>query len=146
MVRSLLQWSCLVIAFGSSLVSKKLVLVFQDVHFDCIVLLEILYLVVERLDDDGLNSILVHLQLLVVLLQILNFLLLKFEIWCHLKNWPALQLDLVNQLIVSLQMLLDAAIEIIADPLVLIFLPAGLFFNLFYVLLELIEELREFES
>lgn len=80
MVRSLLQWSCLVIAFGSSLVSKKLVLVFQDVHFDCIVLLEILYLVVERLDDDGLNSILVHLQLLVVLLQILNFLLLKFEI------------------------------------------------------------------
>lgn len=43
-------------------------------------------------------------------------------------------------------MLLDAAIEIIADPLVLIFLPAGLFFNLFYVLLELIEELREFES
>ena len=43
-------------------------------------------------------------------------------------------------------MLLDAAIEIVTDPLVLIFLPAGLFFNLFYILLELIEELREFES
>lgn len=43
-------------------------------------------------------------------------------------------------------MLFDAAIEIIKNPLVLIFLRVDFLFHLFYVFLELIEELREFYS
>ena len=46
MVLHVFEWSCLVIAFWSCLVLEELVLVFQDVHFHCVVLLQILYLVI----------------------------------------------------------------------------------------------------
>lgn len=146
-VGTLLHWRVAVV--GSTFLAEKLIFITKDIHFYHVVLFQVRDFIIERLHFDHMNTILVLLGLLFLLSHFFDILVHLVEFILQRLNLSILILALSLEILAHVLKFFDGAIEITKNPLLFILLQVLLFldflFALIYILLELVQKLRELD-